>query len=240
MNIYIQSLNNFPMFDWGVDALMGFKMKGANIQLYEDIEEVPFNRYSMVVASIEDTRKFFEGVGYKEPETMTMPEEIIKYAGRNIKLMTFEEAMMIDDYPFFIKPYSVLKNFESGVIERSSMKTLYSPNIDKSQIVMISDVVDFITEYRGYVINKELVGLKHYKGDIRVFPDVSVIDNAINDYKNQPKAYSIDFGVTSAGETLLVECNDGWSLGNYGLSSKLYSSLLIARWREIIEQNPIK
>lgn len=239
MNIYIKSINNFPELDSHLDAFLGFRDKGANIYLFDDIEQVPCNRHTMVVAAIEDTRKFFEGVGYKEPETMTMPNEIIKYAGRNIRLMPLKDVMKIDVFPFFMKPYSFLKQFTARVVTAPIPEDKYAGYVDKDQMIMVSDVVNFVSEYRGYVIDKELVGLKHYKGDIRVFPDVSVIDNAINDYKSQPRGYSIDFGITSDGETFLVECNDGWSLGNYGLSARLYSSLLIARWREIIEQNPL-
>ena len=74
-------------------------------------------------------------------------------------------------------------------------------------------------------------------GDFRIFPDMNVIDNAIMDYKSQPAGYSIDFGITSDGRTLLIECNDGWSLGNYGLNDVTYSTLLAKRWVQLMFQN---
>lgn len=43
----------------------------------------------------------------------------------------------------------------------------------------------------------------------------------------------MDFGVTNTGATILVEVNDGYSLGNYGLDSLLYAKLLSARWTEL-------
>ena len=100
---------------------------------------------------------------------------------------------------------------------------------------MVSEVVDFVSEYRGYVIKHELKGLKHYNGDFRFFPDVKTIEKAVEDYKSGPAGYSIDFGVTSDGRTLLIECNDGWSLGNYGLDHSMYTNLLTSRWLELMK-----
>ena len=46
-------------------------------------------------------------------------------------------------------------------------------------------------------------------------------------------AYSIDFGVTSDGRTLLIEMNDGFGLSAYGLNKIAYCKMLEARWDEI-------
>ena len=45
--------------------------------------------------------------------------------------------------------------------------------------------------------------------------------------------YGVDFGVLSMGETALVEWNDGFSLGAYGLDKALYTELTVARWNEL-------
>ena len=71
-------------------------------------------------------------------------------------------------------------------------------------------------------------------GSFRVFPDMNIVDAAISEYKSQPAGYSIDFGVTNDGRTLLIECNDGWSLGNYGLNDVTYSTLLAKRWLQLM------
>lgn len=68
-----------------------------------------------------------------------------------------------------------------------------------------------------------------------MFPDMTIIDSAIKDYISQPIGYSIDFGITDDGRTLLVECNDGYSLGNYGVNDVTYSTLLARRWIEMIK-----
>lgn len=43
----------------------------------------------------------------------------------------------------------------------------------------------------------------------------------------------MDWGVTDDNRTLLIEVNDGYALGNYGLHPSLYAALLEARWHEI-------
>lgn len=48
--------------------------------------------------------------------------------------------------------------------------------------------------------------------------------------------YSADFGVTGNGDTLLVEINDGYSLGHGALTSNLYAELLEARWLEMTDE----
>lgn len=49
-----------------------------------------------------------------------------------------------------------------------------------------------------------------------------------------PAGYAADFGVTGDGRTLLVEINDGYPLGCYGLQHNLYAQLLSARWAELV------
>lgn len=47
--------------------------------------------------------------------------------------------------------------------------------------------------------------------------------------------YGINFGVTSKGETLLVEVNEGYALGCYGLFPDFYAKLIITRWAELTD-----
>lgn len=79
------------------------------------------------------------------------------------------------------------------------------------------------------------LGFRDQGGDFRLYPDIFKVEQMTADYTKAPRAYSIDVAVQKdSGETILIECNDGWSLGNYGLSPKQYVRLLTTRWREII------
>jgi hypothetical protein len=48
-----------------------------------------------------------------------------------------------------------------------------------------------------------------------------------------PAAFSLDIGLTAAGQTVVVEVNDGHSLGAYGLMPLAYAKFLSARWAEM-------
>ncbi len=51
--------------------------------------------------------------------------------------------------------------------------------------------------------------------------------------RGAPHAYSLDWGVTDDGRTLLVEMNEGYALGHYGLPPVSYARFLAARWHQI-------
>jgi len=238
--VYIQALNNFPIADWAVSAYQGFRDKQMDIIFFEDIEEVPVSRNNIVVAYIEDTNKYFKKLGLPEKQALNIPKELMSYTGRTISYCTMKDFRLFgsqaNNLPIFIKPNGRSKEFVAGVMSKT--ETISSFNeISDDRPVLLSEVVDFKSEYRGYVINGKLQGLYFYRGDFRIFPDVNIIDSAIDDYKSAPAGYSIDFGVTDKGQTLLIECNDGWSLGNYGLNHSIYANLLLTRWLEIMKNN---
>jgi ATP-grasp domain, R2K clade family 2 len=74
-----------------------------------------------------------------------------------------------------------------------------------------------------------------YQGDWRLTCDPQIIEAAVTAYSSAPAGYAIDFGVTATGETLMIEVNDGYALGNYGLPPIYYTQLLSARWSELTD-----
>lgn len=236
--VYIQSADNFPISDWAVSAYMGFKERGAKVILIEDIMEVPASKEHMVVGFVQDTNRYLTKLGGQPLKALNIPDELISFAGRNINVMTMGEFKQDRTLPIFVKPGGLSKEysdiFTAGVITKESSRQNFFNGVPDAYPVLVSEVVDFVSEYRCYVIDGQLKGIKHYLGDIRVFPNVKVIDAAISEYKTQPAGYAIDFGITSDGRTLLVEVNDGFSLGNYGLSDMDYSTLLVKRWYQIM------
>lgn len=234
MLTYIYGMNHFPMDDWGVSVLLGCKLKGANYKIYDDIDMVPRNRNTMLVGWVEDTVKFFNDMNFNVPLNLTIPDVLHKekYLKRNVQFIdNFDDLKRITK-PFFIKPQKV-KAFEHGLVLNTHDLIKYKDNNN----FIISDIVDFLTEYRCYIIDKKIVGCYNYLGDLRLYPNLNLVDDIIKDFKNAPMGYSIDVGVLLNGETCLIEVNDGWSLGNYGLEPKLYTRLLTERWIEILKNN---
>ncbi len=239
MNIYIRGLNNFPTDDWGVSALMGFRLKGVNVHFYEDVQEIPLNRNSMVIGYVEDTKWFFEQMEWKVPYRLTLPLDLDKnkFLKRDVKqFWRYEDVLEQTDikFPYFLKPIKV-KTFYPSIIKHSGDLTSY----EKCEEFLISQLIDIVSEYRCYIIDKKIVGCYNYLGSIYEYPNLKLVDQMISEFENAPIGYSIDVALLENGETCLIECNDGWSLGNYGLEPKLYTRLLTERWIEILKNNPV-
>jgi hypothetical protein len=107
-------------------------------------------------------------------------------------------------------------------------------NLPLETKVFCSEPLNIISEYRCFVRYGKLLGCQRYNGGNQEL-DINLIENAITDYVDSPNAYVLDFGITDKGETILIEVNDGFSLGCYGLSPKKYALFLITRWCELLK-----
>lgn len=234
--IYIVGKDNFPLVDWACSAYLGAKEKGFEPILFYDINEVPVSKSNMVVTFIEDTSEYFKKLDVDVPFALNVPPCLEKFIKRDIEYMTMSEFLEDPREPIFVKPASKGKPFPSGVIKKCSSKPLVLGELDPNELCMVSNVIEIISEYRCYVIKGILKAIKHYQGDIRIFPNIKIIDEAISMYDAAPCSYVMDFGINSAGETILIECNDAWSVGNYGLENRDYIYMLMSRWIEIVNK----
>lgn len=103
--------------------------------------------------------------------------------------------------------------------------------------VWVSDPVVFNSEWRVYVVNKEILGIypTPHTNSIEM-PDIRDIEGALKVFLNgpHPSGFVIDFGVLSTGQTALVEVNDGFSVGAYGIDAQSYFKLISVRWAELV------
>lgn len=240
--MYIQSLNGVPTDDWGFAAYLGAKSRQLDVIFYENIEEVPASKYNILVGCIEDTEKFLAKLGIDVPEALNIPLSLRSFTGRWVLYTTMKGVRAGTSFPFFIKPKR-LKRFIPGVVKDNRELGIFFNEVEDSTEVMVSGKVEFVSEYRCFVHEGKILGVKHYTGDNLIFPDGKLIKKMVEVYEDDslgkisPIGYSLDIGVTNTGETLLVECNDGWSLGNYGLEGIPYTNLLIGRWRELTKNS---
>jgi hypothetical protein len=56
-------------------------------------------------------------------------------------------------------------------------------------------------------------------------------------YDESPVSYTLDVGLIQVGkglyETILIEINDFWAIGGYGLDGRTYVRMLIDRFQQI-------
>ena len=100
--------------------------------------------------------------------------------------------------------------------------------------VWASEVVSWIAEWRVFVLRGEVLDVRQYAGhwSLPIHPDW--IMAAVRVYKNAPVAYAMDVGRLDDGRWALVEVNDAYDLGTYGLEVEGYARMLSARWGELV------
>ena len=163
-------------------------------------------------------------------EHFDYPPELAGFLGRKIKKVKLKDVNK-ETLPVFIKP--VEEKAATGLVVKS-MGDLEQFEIKEPEAeVYCSEVVNFVSEWRCFLLYGQIVGIKFYFGDSNIEADTDTIHAAVEAYPNMPAGCAFDFGVTDDGRTLLVEMNDGYSLGVYGLEDELYARLLSARWAEM-------
>lgn len=241
MKAYIQSLNGIPVDDWGYAAYLGFQKRGTPVIFYEDIYEVPTSRSNIVVGCIEDTKIYFDKLGVNIPDPLDIPKElnIRDICGRWFLQGTMKNLRSNEvAFPYFMKS-SKLKGFVPGVVTNNFSLGAFYRDLPDDEEVVVSEVVNFVSEYRVFISEGRILGIKHYLGDVFTFPKVDKIFDMVKIYSSAPIAYTLDIGVVQfdgSSETFLVECNDAWSIGNYGLEGIPYTEMLLKRWLQILNQ----
>jgi hypothetical protein len=173
------------------------------------------------------------------PEPLDYPESLNKFLGREIGVSTIDEiANDPNKWNMFVKPKGIAKKF-TGRIVRSTKDLVGCEDINMNTPIWVSEPVEFVAEWRTFVRYRSILGVRHYKGDWRAQFDYRIIEEAVELYQDQPAGYALDFGLTKEGKLLLVEANDGYGLGNYGLFYVDYAKLLSARWSQLIGQNDL-
>jgi len=220
----------------GAAAIQGFNELGIKVVPFYgfgDIEEsVDCGPEALVYGYIGDVHSALKKIGLPMPKPLDYPEELRAFLGRD-----FREGFLgeIRDTPVpkgvFVKPQE--HKVFTGFVYYGNRDRLRIATYPDETPVYYSDVVDFISEYRCFVLDGDLLDVRIYKGDWSVAPNRKVVEAAVRSYKSGPRAYAIDFGITSDGKTLLVEANDGFALGSYGLHYVTYARMIEARWEEL-------
>lgn len=209
MKAYIQTDKNGEFYN--VNAFVayeGFRNFGFETEKFMDADEISDrNPEHIIVGGIGNVRKVWES---------TINTIFKDKNSRNI----------------FIKPKIETKLFAGKVIS-NEMDFLGLIDQEKDTEIWCSERVDFKTEWRCFIRYKEILDIRRYKSDWDTTLDVKTVENAIERFTSQPNSYALDFGINENNETVLVEVNDGHSLGTYGISPAHYAKFLSARWSEL-------
>ncbi|OWA37479.1 hypothetical protein B9G55_05340 [Saccharibacillus sp. O16] len=217
-------------------AYDGFHQMGFEIRYFQHTKELTEHRpEDLVVGYVNDVRRVLGQHGIVTPE-MDYPEELSAYMGRRVWKTTLSAvANNPDSWGIFVKPVED-KKF-TGVVVHGTKDLVGCGTYGEDPEVFCSDVVKFVAEWRCFVRYGRILDVRPYRGDWRMHFDPSVLEEMVERFASAPKGYSLDIGLTDQGQTLLIEVNDGYALGHYGLNTLDYAKLLSARWSELTGQS---
>lgn len=235
---YLQ-MNEHSRFDVEEQALADFFGKGNFVPFYKKHlkqGKLKITSNDFIAGDIDTMFTAMKqlDINYKHndyPECLNkyLHRKIWESSIRDIKAELFDKCFI---NPIFIKPKDKIKKFTGFIIKSIDDLSTRDLGGDKTKIIC-SDQVSFISEYRCPVINGEIKDFCYYSGDSNTKIDKTVVQEMVKNFINSPKAYCIDVGVLSTGETALIEVNDAFSVGIYSMSKELYAELLMTRWNEL-------
>lgn len=137
------------------------------------------------------------------PDELNKEKYLLRKVGKGSDIADFDL-----NKPLFIKNISAFK--KETIID-------YMRKSFENDRFLISECIDIKSEWRGFVLNGDLLDIRCYSGDFTIFPNVDIIYDMIKDYTEAPKAYTIDVAVTERG-TVLIEIHQFFSCGLYGFN----------------------
>lgn len=178
-------------------------------------------------------------LGVAPPAPLDYPEALRPWLRRRVWPATLgaviEYVFAGEGPPVFVKPRAQQKRF-TGTVLATPDDLASLEDTRPSTPVWCAEAVDWRSEWRMFVIGGQMVGQRHYAGDPALLPNPVVVAAALDAFNQvgAPAGYALDVGVLADGNTALVEVNDGFGLGAYGLDAAIYTDLLIARWAELM------
>lgn len=91
--------------------------------------------------------------------------------------------------------------------------------LSSDEIYWASDWLDLTSEWRGFVFEGVLLDVRSYSGSVMdSIPDIKKMQEMIDTYIDSPSAYTLDVGITTNGETVILEVHPFVSCGLYGFN----------------------
>lgn len=232
MKAYIQTNEQGDFFNTNAYvAAKGFDFFGWEINRYVNADEIDDPDPSAVlVGGIGNVRRRLARLGLAQQGELEYPASLETYLGRRVWKSTLREVLQQKEWNLFMKPVHT-KLFTGKVIRKFG--DFIGLKYEEEVPVWCSEVIELVTEWRCFIRYKSVLDVRRYTGRWDSQLDASIVEGAVKAYVDQPAAYSLDFGVDANGKYYLVEVNDGYSLGSYGMEPMRYAKLLSARWAEL-------
>jgi hypothetical protein len=234
---HCQSLQvNYWFWERGYDVILFARAELLSGKLDRYLHEE--HEDSIVYGAVAVVRDALQRANRPVPPNIDFPCELHDFLGRRISDNSMGAVRELvrngsDILPIHIKPRDRQKLFK-GIVVNEFADLIESSGVPDDEPVIVQECVRFISEWRATVLRGKVVNISNYKGDPMCFPNPEIITQAVAKYTTQPIGFGMDWGVTDSGQTLLVEVNDGFALGNYGTKGYLYTAMIECRWRQLM------
>ena len=240
--VYIQSdkERTLPHHFDAACALYGAKDNAQDIRL-TSLEEVSSGKFDMLikqhlfVGSVDFMTEVFKRAG-KTSSSLPPSQDMLK-----VDLAQVKERIKNGE-KWFCKPVQN-KLFTGMVFDTMTLSSLDAFPDETKVWVGEPFKSKIISEWRCYIRFNKIVDAKNYSGEYDVLPNFVLAEDYLkpsqvigefNRLKDFPAAFTMDLGVLDDGSTVIVEYNDMWAIGNYGIDNSDYYKLLRERYFEII------
>lgn len=242
MNMDIPHNYNFA------NAMYGFREMGAEIVPYYKVADIYdlVTKEDIVIDYIDQCNRIFSKFDVY-PHVPDYPECLSEFLGRKIWYDTIDSISSCEEKwsaGNFVKP-TKSKVF-TGKIIKSIGDLVGCGNHSENYEVMVSEPLDIKAEWRCFICYDNILDVRPYgllldqKRDSFYYHYDSVVVKKMLDqfvtWKDRPIACSMDICVTNDNRTLLMELNDAYSLGSYGLPSIFYAKFISARWSQLLDR----
>lgn len=165
---------------------------------------------------------------------LEVPDALLPYVGREYRRMMGREIpdCMLDGSKWFLKDASHLKRWNSSLHDFGTLGHLVDPDTE----YVVSERVSFVSEWRVFVHEDEIIACQNYLGDVLRFPDGKAVSEMVSQYAKtrHPHAYTFDIGVMQGDtglKTVPIEVHPFVSCGLYGMFDMLIPNMLEAGYR---------
>lgn len=227
---------NYWFWQRGYDVV-GFEREQLDAgQLDADLRDDA--EHTIVYGAVAVVREALVRAGRPEPSNLDFPSELESFLERRIFETTMGEVRSWERTnaagpPVHVKPRDRHKLFAGRVV--AAYRDLLSlSGVPDDEPVIVQEVLELVSEWRATILRGEVLNVAHYQGDPLAFPAPTIIAAGVDAFKTAPIGYGMDWAVTRDGRTVLVEVNDGFALGNYGVRGHHYTALIECRWRQLM------
>jgi hypothetical protein len=233
--VYIRYKEDLPESTMLASAEFGFKERGVHTSPFYgfgDIETLSDLGPDVgLIGFVNDVHQALNKINRPIPQTIDYPDVLKDWMHRSVAKITLKDVLSRND-KIFIKPVS--EKLFTGFIWPTYIQRVCG--LPEDTEILASEIVEFKSEYRTFVLDGEILDCRRYKGDWSLPLDkdktIAAVE-AMSSWSGCPRAYCLDLGVTENSNCCLVEVNDAYSFGNYGLQDCLFAKMLEARWDQL-------